>query len=429
VPPRVPACRLLTSIITGATLINPGVAPPVANAVIVITGARITQAGPPASIKSPPGAEVVDARGKFVIPGLADMHNHLDDGGTTRPQNKIGNLGRVLGAGITTVFNPSLPESDFTKLKAAAAGDASPYARFFGTGPGLTAEGDQLGALSPKPKTAAEAQAIVQKLKALNVDAIKVMRDDLTWSSTRRMEPMPLEVLQAGVDEAHQQGLEIYAHAPRLARAKEALRAGVDGLLHGIIDEAVDEDFIGLMKKNGASYVPTLTMFEDVADVATAARRQGTYWDQLGMQPSGLYQFFASAAGVQIFQSLLNNTAFAKERLPVLRANVKRVFDAGIPIVMGSDTGFFGVFLGAASQMEMELMVEAGLTPAQAIGSATINAARMIGREKEQGTIEAGKLADLVILDANPLTDIRAVRQIHRVVKGGLVHDPAKLPR
>jgi imidazolonepropionase-like amidohydrolase len=416
-------------VITGATLINPAAASPVANATIVITGSRIAQAGPAASVKAPAGAEIIDASGKFVIPGLADMHNHLDDGGISRQQNRVGNLGRLLAVGVTTVFNPSVAEGEFVKLKAAAAADSSPYARFFGTGPGLTAEGDQLGALSPKPKTVSEAQAIVQKLKALNVDAIKVMRDDLTWSSTRRMEPMPLQVLQAVVDEAHRQALRVYAHAPQLGRAKEALRAGVDGLLHGIIDEAVDDDFIALMKKNGASYVPTLAMFEDVADVAASARRHGTYWDQLGLQPPGIYQLFTSPQGIQIFQSLLNNTAFTKERLPVLRANLKRVFDAGLPVVMGSDTGFFGVFLGAASQVEMELMVEAGLTPAQAIAGATINAARMLGRDKELGTIEVGKQADLLILDTNPLDNIRAIRQIHRVVKGGVVHDPARLPR
>jgi imidazolonepropionase-like amidohydrolase len=416
-------------VITGATLINPAAAIPIANATIVIAGPRIAQAGPAASVKAPAGAEVIDATGKFVTPGLADMHNHLDDGGLSRQQNRVGNLGRLLAVGVTTVFNPSVSEGDFSKLKAATAPDSSPYARFFGTGPGITAEGDQLGALSPKPKTAAEAQAVVQRLKALNVDAIKVMRDDLTWSSTRRMEPMSFEVLQAILDEAHRQGLKVYAHAPQLQRAKEALRAGVDGLLHGIIDETVDDEFLGLMKKNNASYVPTLAMFEDVADVAASARRQGAYWDQLGLQPAGVYQFFASAQGVQIFQTQLNNTSFAKERLPVLRANVKRVFDAGVPVVMGSDTGFFGVFLGAASQVEMELMVEAGLTPPQAIDAATINAARMIGREKEQGSLEAGKAADFLILDVNPREDIRSLRRIHRVVKGGVVYDPARLPK
>jgi imidazolonepropionase-like amidohydrolase len=94
---------------------------------------------------------------------------------------------------------------------------------------------------------------------------------------------------------------------------------------------------------------------------------------------------------------------------------------------MGTDTGFFGVLLAVATPLEMELMVEAGLKPVDVIQSATINAARMLGREKEQGTIEAGKVADLLILDANPIDDIKAVRRIYRVVKGGVVYYPAEL--
>ena len=420
------------AVITGATLINPTAAAPVADAVIVISGSRITQVGTAGSVKAPAGAEVVDARGKFVIPGLADMHNHLGAGGMSlgpQRENYVGNLGRLLAVGVTTVFDPGIGESDFARLKAAAAADAAPYARFFGTGPAVTVPGGSLGEQGPTPATPDEARAVVQKLKAANVDAIKIHRDDLAWASKRTTQPMALAVLQALVEEAHRLGLRAYVHAPQLARAKEALSAGADGLMHGIIDEPIDQDFIALMKKNRAVYVPTLGMFEDVADVAAFGKRQAPYWDQLGFQPPGLYQFLTSTQGVGIFQSFLSNTAFTKEHLPMLRTNMQRAFSAGIPVVMGSDTGFFGVLLGVATHIEMELMVEAGLTPLQAIQAATINAARMIGRDKEQGSVEAGKLADFVILDANPLTDIRAVRQIHRVVKGGVVHDPAKMPR
>jgi len=416
-------------VIAGATLINPTPAAPVSNAVIVITGSRITQVGTAASVKPPAGAQVIDAAGKFVIPGLADMHNHLEDGGINQRQNRLGNLGRLLAVGVTTVFDPSVPESDFAKLKAAATPDSAAYPRFFGTGPSITVEGDTLGSQSPKPKTPDEARAVVQKLKALGVDAIKVARDDLTWASTRAMPLMPAEVLQALVDEAHRLQLKVYVHAPQLARAREALRAGVDGLLHGIVDEPIDQDFMALLKKNGAPYVPTLGMFEDVADVSAFARRQSPYWDQLGLQPPAIYSAYISGFGVQLFQTLLNNSASTKQHLPVLRANLKQVFDAGIPIVMGTDTGFFGVLLGVATPLEMELMVEAGLKPADVIRAATINAARMIGRENEQGTIEAGKVADVLILDANPLDNIGAVRRIYRVVKGGVVYDPARLSR
>jgi imidazolonepropionase-like amidohydrolase len=171
-------------------------------------------------------------------------------------------------------------------------------------------------------------------------------------------------------------------------------------------------------------------MFEDVADVSAWAMRQAPYWDQLGLQPAGLYQTYTGTGqGTQLFRSLLNNTAFTKQRLPVLRSNLKKVADAGIPIVMGTDTGFFGVLMGVATPLEMELMVEAGLKPVDVIRAATINAARMIGREKDLGSVEAGKLADLLILDANPLDNIGAVRRIHRVVKGGVVYDPARLPK
>ena len=112
-------------------------------------------------------------------------------------------------------------------------------------------------------------------------------------------------------------------------------------------------------------------------------------------------------------------------RSATARANVKKVADAGIPVALGTDTGFTGVMLGVSTQVELTLLVEAGLMPAAALRAATIDAARMIGREKEIGSVEKDHLADLVILNANPLEDIRNVRHIYRVVNGGVVYDPA----
>ena len=131
---------------------------------------------------------------------------------------------------------------------------------------------------------------------------------------------------------------------------------------------------------------------------------------------------FAPAAAPQVTQA-----PSAKAQLPTQRENLKRVFDGGVPVVMGTDTGFFGVVLGVATQIELALMVETGMAPDAVLRSATINAARMIGRDKESGSIEAGKVADLLVLDANPLEDIRNIRRISRVIKGGVVHEPAQL--
>jgi len=267
--------------ITSVTLID-ATRPQVRDAVIIINGSRISQVGVRGTVNIPAAATIIDGQGRFVIPGLADMHNHLQSGSTRPQQNLQSNLRRMLAVGITTVFNPSSSLTEFATLKAAASEDSAPYARFFGTGPIVTIKGDALGALvgSPTPETAAQAQGVVRDLKAAGVDAIKVQRDDASWGIKGSFPVMKLDVLTALVTEAHQQKLTVFAHAPMLKEAKEALRAGVDGLMHGIIDEPVDQEFIGLMTRNGASYVSTMALFNDVADIAAWARRQAPGWDK-----------------------------------------------------------------------------------------------------------------------------------------------------
>jgi imidazolonepropionase-like amidohydrolase len=172
-----------------------------------------------------------------------------------------------------------------------------------------------------------------------------------------------------------------------------------------------------------------MALYEDVGDVAAWARRQSVNWDKAALQPPRFYDAFTSPIGVRQFEFVLSNTAFTGEHLPVQRANLKAVFDAGIPVVLGTDTGFFGVLVGVATQIELELLVETGLKPEDAIRAATINAARMLGTEQDLGTVDAGKAADLVILDADPRADIRNVTRINRTFKAGVAYDPVDSAR
>ena len=414
------------TVITGVTLIDGTMRPPITDAVIVMGGTRIAQVGTRAAVTVPPDATTIDAQGKFVIPGLSDMHHHLLSGSTRPVVNPRLVLRRMLAVGVTTIFNPSISVQDFSALKAASAEDAAPLARFFGTGPIVSIKGDGMASIvgGPTPETPAEAQKAVRDLKASGVDAIKVMRDDLSWSMKNSFPLMKLDVLNALVQDAHAQGLKVFAHAPMLNAAKDFLRAGGDGLMHGIIDRPVDQEFLALMKRNGASYVSTMGLYEDVGDVAAWNRRLAPNWDRAKLVPPRFYEQFTSPVGVKQFESIYNNGSYTKQHLPVQRANIKTVFEAGIPVVLGTDTGFFGILVGAATQVELELLVEAGLKPEDALRAATINAARMLGKEQELGTVEAGKAADLVILDADPRADIRNVTRIVRTFKGGVGYDP-----
>ncbi len=335
----------------------------------------------------------------------------------------------MLGWGVTLIFSPGISDlKAFAELKRESSADVAPYPHFFAVGKQFGAKGGHGSNGGYTPETPDEARAAVRELKAAKVDAVKLHYTDLIYVTTPPRPMLRSEVMAAIVDEAHKQGLKVYVHAPVLKYAKEVLREGADGLVHGILSEPVDDEFIALMKKNRAVYITTHAIFEAVANVGDWARREAAF-DDRGRIAKEVFEAGMSPEYVKQWETKWNNLAYMKERLPTLRANLRKVYDAGILVVTGSDTGSSGsgVLLGLASQIELLLHTEAGLKPREAIQLATINAARMIGREKDLGSVEPGKLADMVILDADPLTDIRNVRRINLVIKGGAVYEPMRL--
>ena len=404
---------------------------------VLIRGSRIAAVGRADAIDVPRGAEVIDLTGKFLMPGLVDMHNHLGPGevipGPPGPggppiRNTRSYLTQMLALGFTRAFSTAHSDlREHADLRRSASDDEAPIARYFGVGRGFSVPGGH--ASQPRfggylPNTPDEARGNVRELAAAGVDGIKLTYSDQAHTGRPPLPVMRTEIMQAIIAEAHANGLKAYVHAPTLRHAKEVLRAGADGLVHSVADAPIDDELIGLMRKNGATYTTTLALYTSFADVSAWMRRLMAA-DYRKVVSSDVYDRYLSTEGARAYHAFFG--VFPPENLGHARANARTIFDAGIPVLAGTDTGVTGVLLGVASQVELELMVEAGLTPAQALRTATVNPARALGRESDFGAVEPDRIADLVVLDGDPLSDIRNITKVHRVIKGGIVHDPGQL--
>ena len=399
---------------------------------VLIRGDRIADIERAAKFNRP-GARVIDLTGKFLMPGLVDMHNHLDRGesmpgppvpGQAAERDVRGNLKQMLAWGFTTVFSTSHANVDlreFAELRRAAVTDTA-LPRYFGVGRAISVaagHASQPRFASYLPGSADEARGNVREMHAIGVDAIKLIYADQAHTGRPPVQTMQPEVMRAIIEEAHRLGLKAYVHSPGMRQAKEVLRAGADGLVHSVADAPIDDEFIALMKKNGATYTTTLSLYTAFSDVAAWMRLAAM--DTRGLATKDVYARFQSPEGAKAYHAFFGS--FPAENLRYAKDNVRRASDAGIPVLAGTDTGVTGVLLGISSQMELVLLVEAGLTTAEALASATVNPARAIGRGQEQGTIERGKLADLLVLDADPLADIRNISKVHLVIKGGTANN------
>ena len=387
--------------------------------VIVLVQDQIIQAVA-VEIEIPSDARVINAEGKYLLPGLADMHNHLRSG-TFVPGDKPAQiLQQMLPWGITTVFDPAVHGSAYQLLRDEISKDPDSFPRVFLTDGLFTApKGWGRG---HEPLSASEARTMVQSMKASGSDAVKLMYDDMSWATTRPFAVLDPAIMAAIIDEAHRLGMKAFVHAPVLELAAEAVEADVDCLLHGIISDPIGPELIESMLEHGTCYMSTLTMFHTNVGYAAWADRLEEFDKYDRLDPAMLEAFRLPA--VQGGTARLDNTAFAAQQLPVLRANLLRVAKAGVPIVLGTDTGIPGVLPGIALQLELVMHVDAGLSPSQALDGATRNAAAMLDQASVFGSIAPGLAADILIVDANPLEDIRNIRDIYRVIHAGRVYDP-----
>jgi imidazolonepropionase-like amidohydrolase len=240
-------------------------------------------------------------------------------------------------------------------------------------------------------------------------DFIKIWLDDFGKMLPAKVKP---EVFTAVIEEAHKNGLRVAAHVYDLDDAKAIVRAGVDIIAHGVRDKPVDAELIDMLKARSVWYVATIVLDDSNYVFAEQPAWMKEAFFQRGLHPAVRAQFEDSAWRERVAAAA--GTVKAKAGVAMNKQNLKALHDAGVQIGFGSDSGVGLRIPGLAEHRELALMVEGGFTPPQAIAIATSNAARLMKLD-DRGVLAAGKLADLVVLDGDPSTDIANTRKIHAV--------------
>jgi imidazolonepropionase-like amidohydrolase len=413
-------------VIRGATLIDGTGRAPVTNATVVVEGARITQvtAQP---VTPPAGAQVIDGRGKFLIPGLIDVHVHLNGGGnraSTQPitpqQELTGTraLHTFLYAGVTTIFDAGNQGSFIFALRDKARADAIVSPRIFATGGTVTSPGGHGGPFYIEAWPQDRAQLDIHL--AGKPDMVKIGQDEHGWGTRPMITQLPDDLLEKIIRYYHTKGIRSTIHISNEHNAVEAIYAGVDTLAHPVIQSPISAAYVNMMKVKHVPTASTLTIGESYSRLADHPE----YLDQ------PLYRDTMEPADIQRLKTVDSPryktdtwAQWMKIMTPVAQNNIKRLNDVGKDIIaLGTDRSS-----GADVHRELELIVAGGISPADAIVIATRNSARFLGKLDDLGTIEAGKFADLVLLRADPTVDINNAKLIDAVVKDGKVVDRAKL--
>jgi imidazolonepropionase-like amidohydrolase len=429
--------------LVGATLVDGTGAAPVPDAAVVVKDGRIACAGPRAACPVPAGTDTMDLRGRWIIPGLVDAHVHFGQSGWVDGRPDALDLRTRYPYERVVADLEAHPERFFrTYVCSGVTGvfDVGGYAWTWGlrpraeddlTAPHVAAAGPLLSTVDhwinlPDEKqilyvgTDSAARAAVRAHVARGTDAIKVWYIVRPGADTTQLKA----VVRAAGDEAHRDGVRLIVHATGLWEAKDALRAGADVLVHSVFDKPVDDEFLTLARERHVIYVPTLTVYDgyrqvlvrhfephyplSCVDSATLAKSRAT--DSLPPSPLGAD---AVAARLQRYD---RDTATAQTNLGI-------VFRAGITVAMGTDAGNPLTLHGPSAYWEMQRMQEAGMSPMAVLVSATRNGALAMGRT-DIGTLAVGKLADLVVLGADPTADIGNVRDVRYVMRGGALTVP-----
>jgi imidazolonepropionase-like amidohydrolase len=393
---------------------------------ILVAQGAIQAIGPAGSVAVPAGARRLDLAGRMVVPGLISAHSHVGNSGGAETggrfftrENVLAELRQFAAYGVTTVTALGLGPPLFFDIREEVRRGGSEGADLLGAGMGV---GVPDGAppsgpmnLGPnqaaRPATPEEAREVVRVMARQRVDIVKLWVDDLNGT----LPMMRPEVIAAATQEAHAQGLRVAAHIHDLEQARTVVGAGVDVVAHGVRDKPVDAALIAAMRERGTWYVATIQINEANYLYADRPELLDDPFFARALNP-GLRAQFSDPAWRQ---RALAAAAPSRAEVAMNQRNLKAMHDAGARIGFGTDSGATALRIpGFAEHRELELMVEAGLTPEQALRCATGQSAALLGLE-DRGFLRQGRRADLLVLDGDPLTDIRNARRIRAVWQRG----------
>ncbi len=422
---------------------------------VVIANGKITNVNKSSAIKIPEHATIIDGSNKYLIPGLVDAHVHFFQSGGlyTRPdaidlrkyhsydteitwvhQHFEDLLRRYLAAGITTVIDPGstanfLMQRDSFKNKIDVP-------TIYMTGPLLTTyEPDAFKHLgNDEPfyfmQTDDEAKSYTQKELQYKPDFIKIWYIALgKVDSTARASS---HLVKAVIDEAHQHHLKVAVHATERITAQLAVENGADYLVHSVDDEVISNDFIQLLKAHHIVLCPTLQVADNYLKTFTQ-QYQSSEADKTLANPEALNSLFdlsriPNAALVNLYkksgEAAMKRYAKADS---IMAINLKKLVDAGVTIATGTDAGNIGTQHASSFFTELQLMQNAGMSIPQILQASTINGAKTLGKENLFGSIDKGKLANMVLLNVNPLENLYNWKQINLIINKGVVIKPGTI--
>ncbi len=440
--------------IVGATVIDGGGGPPLERAVILVRGGRIEAVGREGDLALPRGAEIRRLAGRFITPGFIDMHAHVAFGPIVAEPGKPGAYrmdyddrasremaSTLLGFGITTARNPGAPTREGVGLRDDIRLGRIPGPRLFTAGEVIDAT--VWPGLTTAVATEAQVRAEVARQVGLGVDYVKLYAS------------LGPKLIAAGVDEAHRQGVPAIAHLFGTTWT-EAAQSGIDGIVHIVagspkllpehrraefmkrfrgtqfmlewfdyvdFESAEFTEMVAALVANHVTVDPTLVVFEAMARGDDPAV---TNHPDLRYAPTSLLENWRTDFTFDRGWKP-DDYQIARRAWPRVLAMTKRLADAGVLITVGTDVPNPWVPPGASFHRELELFRDAGFTNAAIIRLATRDGAQALGVLSDVGTIASGKRADLVVLSANPLDDIRNTRRIEWVVQDGKWYTPKSL--